>query len=155
MYISWFSSVETSLSSASSLSLSLSLSLSMWSLNLGASDIRKNIIIKMHYMPACWVASLVSDSLQLHRPYPSRLLWPWDSPGKSTGVGCSSLLQGIFLNQGLNPCLFMSPSLAGDSLIPVIFYKLSGNFKELIHCIMKLMKQHLHEFWTPTLSKYK
>ena len=25
-----------------------------------------------------------------------------DSPGKNTGVGCHSLLQGIFLNQGLN-----------------------------------------------------
>ena len=28
-----------------------------------------------------------------------------DSPGKSTGVGCHSLLQGIFLTQGLNPGL--------------------------------------------------
>ena len=28
-----------------------------------------------------------------------------DSPGKNTGVGCHSLLQGIFLTQGLNPHL--------------------------------------------------
>ena len=28
-----------------------------------------------------------------------------DSPGKNTGVGCHFLLQGIFLTQGLNPCL--------------------------------------------------
>ena len=28
-----------------------------------------------------------------------------DSPGKSTGVGCHALLQGIFLTQGLNPSL--------------------------------------------------
>ena len=27
---------------------------------------------------------------------------PWDSPGKSTGVGCHALLQGIFPAQGLN-----------------------------------------------------
>ena len=26
----------------------------------------------------------------------------WDSPGKDTGVGSHSLLQGIFLTQGLN-----------------------------------------------------
>ena len=26
-----------------------------------------------------------------------------DFPGKNTGVGCHSLLQGIFLTQGLNP----------------------------------------------------
>ena len=28
-----------------------------------------------------------------------------DSPGKKSGVGCHALLQGIFLTQGLNPCL--------------------------------------------------
>ena len=33
------------------------------------------------------------------------LLSPWDSPGKNTGVGCHSLLQGIFLTQGSNPHL--------------------------------------------------
>ena len=33
---------------------------------------------------------------------PCRLLCPWDSPGKNTGVGCHFLLQGIFLIQGLN-----------------------------------------------------
>ena len=27
---------------------------------------------------------------------------PWNSPGKNTGVGCYSLLQGIFLTQGSN-----------------------------------------------------
>ena len=33
----------------------------------------------------------------------TRLLCPWDSPGKNTGVGCHSLLQGILLTQGSNP----------------------------------------------------
>ena len=36
---------------------------------------------------------------------PTRLLRPWDSPGKNTGVGCHFLLQGIFPTQGLNPGL--------------------------------------------------
>ena len=31
---------------------------------------------------------------------PTRLLCPWDSPGKNTGVGCHALLQGIFPAQG-------------------------------------------------------
>ena len=35
----------------------------------------------------------------------TRLLCPWDFPGKSTGVGCHFLIQGIFLTQGLNPGL--------------------------------------------------
>ena len=30
------------------------------------------------------------------------LLCPWDSPGKSTEVGCHALLQGIFPTQGSN-----------------------------------------------------
>ena len=33
---------------------------------------------------------------------PARLLCPWDSPGKNSGVGCHFLLQGIFPTQGLN-----------------------------------------------------
>ena len=32
----------------------------------------------------------------------TRLLCPWNFPGKSTGVGCHFLLQGIFLTQGSN-----------------------------------------------------
>ena len=45
--------------------------------------------------------SVMSDSLRPHGLYPARLLWPWNSPGKKTGVGWHSLLQGIFLTQGL------------------------------------------------------
>ena len=37
--------------------------------------------------------SVVSDSLRPHRRQPTRLLCPWDSPGKNTGVGCHFLLQ--------------------------------------------------------------
>ena len=32
----------------------------------------------------------------------ARLLCPWNSPGKNTGVGCHSLLQGIFPTLGSN-----------------------------------------------------
>src|SRR5574342_3357 len=37
----------------------------------------------------------MSDSVQPHRQQPTRLLCPWDSPGKNTGVGCHFLLQCI------------------------------------------------------------
>ena len=43
--------------------------------------------------------SVVSDSW-LH--WPAKLLCPWNSPGKNTGVGCHSLLQGIFPTRGSN-----------------------------------------------------
>ena len=49
--------------------------------------------------------SVVSDSLWPHGLQSARLLCPWNSPGKNTGVGCHSLLQRIFLTQGSNPGL--------------------------------------------------
>ena len=44
----------------------------------------------------------MSDSVQPHRRKPTRFPHPWDSPGKNTGVGSHSLLQGVFLTQGSN-----------------------------------------------------
>ena len=41
----------------------------------------------------CSVTSVVSESVRPHRRKPARLLRPWDSPGKNTGVGCHFLLQ--------------------------------------------------------------
>ena len=40
--------------------------------------------------------SVMSNSLQPYELQPARLLCPWDSPGKNTGVGCHVLLQGNF-----------------------------------------------------------
>ena len=53
-------------------------------------------------LPLCVSLSVVSDSLQPYRLQPARLLCPWDSLGKNTGVDCHSLLQGIFPTQGSN-----------------------------------------------------
>ena len=46
--------------------------------------------------------SVVSNSSRPHGPQPTRLLHPWDFPGKSTGVRCHCLLQ--------NPCMDSSKS---------------------------------------------
>ena len=45
------------------------------------------------------------DSLWSHGLQPTRLLYPWDFPGKDNGVGCHFLLQGVFPTQGWNPGL--------------------------------------------------
>ena len=50
-------------------------------------------------------APAASSSLRPWGLQPTRLLCPWDSPGKHTGVGCHALLQGIFPTQGSNPGL--------------------------------------------------
>ena len=44
-------------------------------------------------------------TLWRHGLLPTRLLCSWDSPGKSTGVGCHALLQGIFPTQRSSPDL--------------------------------------------------
>ena len=41
-------------------------------------------------------------------------------PGNNTGAGCYFLLQGIFLTQGSNLCLFESPVLAGGFFITAL-----------------------------------
>ena len=43
-----------------------------------------------------------------------RLLCPWNSPGKNTGVGSNSPLKGLFPTQGSNPGL--PHALQADSL---------------------------------------
>ena len=39
--------------------------------------------------------SVVLDSVRPHGLRPTRLCYPWDTPGKNTGVGCHFLLQCI------------------------------------------------------------
>ena len=69
--------------------------------------IQRRIIITLKGFPfiedaacccCCQVASVVSDSVRPHGLQPTRLLRPWDSPGKNTGVGCHFLLQKMLLN---------------------------------------------------------
>ena len=49
-----------------------------------------------------WSRSVVSDPQRPHGLQPTRLLRPWDLPGKSTGVGCHCLLQQALANS--NKC---------------------------------------------------
>ena len=81
-------------------------------LSLFLCVVLESILVSFFYMTQqshCWAypevkwsesCSVMSDSLQ-H-------IWlycPWDSPGQNTRMGSLSLLQGIFLTQGLSPGL--------------------------------------------------
>ena len=61
--------------------------------------------IRFQYSWNGWkvLVTQLCSTLWPHGLQSARLLCPWDSPGKNTGVGCHSLLQGIFLTQGWNP----------------------------------------------------
>ena len=52
-----------------------------------------------------WSHSVMSDPQRPYGLQPSRLLCPWDFPGKSTGVGCHCLLWYMSL-----PCLKILPT---------------------------------------------
>ena len=52
----------------------------------------------------CSVLSVMSNSVQPYGLYATRLLCPWDSPGKNTGVGLPFPPPGIFPMQGSHPC---------------------------------------------------
>ena len=60
--------------------------------------------------------SIMSDFLRPHGLWPTRLLCPWNSLGKNTGVNCHALLQGIFPIQGSNLYLLYLLHWQTDSL---------------------------------------
>ena len=100
---------------------------SLWSFVTGATETGKFFIIspKLKEQWVIWLKNLIclhgrlkilwKENCQLlicirlfEIPMdcsPARLLRPWNSPGKNTGVGCHSFLQGNFLTQGSNPGL--------------------------------------------------
>ena len=50
----------------------------------------------------CVCYSVIPDSLRPHGLWPTRLLCPWNFPGKNAGVCCHALPQWIFRTQGSN-----------------------------------------------------
>ena len=61
----------------------------------------------------CVSHSVLSDSSRPHQLQPARLLRPWNSLGKNTGVSCHSLLQGNLPDPGMEPRFL---ALQADSL---------------------------------------
>jgi len=82
-----------------------------------------------------WSRSVVYDSQRPHGLQPSRLLCPWDFPGKSTGVGCHCLLHTI---------------------VHYILYHISHqNHSDPHHLASLLMPWSIHWFSIFSVSKYQ
>ena len=82
------------------------------------------------------VKELVSQlylTLQPHGRQPTRLLSPWNSPGKNTGVGCCSFLQGIF-----------------PSFPPKCF-----SLVQLVHSLNSKLRGPFKESWSPCLRSWQ
>ena len=111
--------------------------------------------------------SVVSNSLRPHGLQPTRLLRPWDFPGRSTGVGCHCL------RQKKKSCAYacriasvVSDSLRPYGLWPARFLCQGGGFSRqeywsvlantgchtlLEHCISCCPRRQLH--WVPAAAR--
>ena len=67
----------------------------------------------------------MSDSLRPHGLQPTRLLRPWDFPGKSTGVGCHGLFLGPELMTEQHNVLLMEMFFLGSILMIIIVTNLA------------------------------
>ena len=83
-----------------------------------------------------WSHSVVSDSSRPHGLQPTRLLHPWDFPGKSTGVGCHRLLLILWKDQ-FNSVTRLCPTLCNpvDCSMPVF---------SVHHQLPKLAQTHVY-----------
>ena len=66
---------------------------------------RKAVCLCLKYTLLLWwwfSLSVMPSSFVTHGLYPTRLLCPWNFPGKNTGAGCCFLLQRISPTQGSN-----------------------------------------------------
>ena len=88
---------------------------------------RKLEIPREHFMLMKCSLSVVSDSLQLHGLQSTRLLRPWDFPGKSTGVGCYRLLQYFSRLKYSLLCFFWFLFFESQSIISIRGFFLKEN----------------------------
>ena len=83
-----------------------------------------------------------------HGLQPVRLLCPWDSPGKNTGVCCHLLLQGIFPTQESNPCLLHSRQILYQQYILQYLETWSSRFGSPLNCKeIKPVNPKGNKFW--------
>ena len=96
-----------------------------------------------------WSRSVVSDSSRPHGLQPTRLLLPWDFPGKSTGVGCHCLLR---LEAQIS-LILIKPNLPVFSFVFHVFFlsylRISCEIRESEDLSLCMILRVLH-FYTPT-----
>ena len=84
----------------------------------------------------------------------TRLLRPWDFLGKSTGVGCYFLLQGIFPTQGLNPGLSHCRQMLWERNISRLYIVtlLIGLLRRIHHVKCRAGRNKLESRWLGEIS---
>ena len=116
-----------------------------WDINPGALCCSTCIWTNVSLSCAVLSCSVMSDSFRPQGLEAARLLCPWDSPSKNTGVGCHFLLQGIFQTQGLNPGLLHCRQILYHQPPGKLHTKHKENYKGLIITICRCC---WGKFWT-------
>ena len=102
-----------------------------------------------------WSRSVVSNSLRPHGLQPTRLLRPWDFPGKSTGVGCHCLLHASQLTLDKeSACNAGDPGSIPGSRRPAgegIGYPLQYSWASLVAQLVK-NQPAMRETWVRSLG---
>ena len=103
----------------------------------------------------------MSDSVRPHRRQPTRLPYPWDSPGKNTGVGCHFLLQCMKVKSESEvaqscPTLGdpMACSLPGSS-IHGIFQARVLEWGAIAYSHIYFLRTLHHNWHTPTVATFQ
>ena len=87
-----------------------------------------------------------------HGLHPARLLCPWDSPDRNTGVDCHAFLQGTFLTQESNPHPFTSWQKGSLPIVPPRKPDING--RVLVFPAEKFIMQKIaHETFQNSFSK--
>ena len=94
-----------------------------------------------------WSRSVMSDSSRPHGLQPTRLLHPWDSPGKSTEVGCHCLLCHTLLLSLNFHCVLKRKNM--NLFIPIIYF-LFWNYTWKLF----ISKRVYLRFWQNKLKKF-
>ena len=112
---------------------------------IGQFKLKRGILINFEEPCAC---SVMSDSLQPHGLQPARLLCPWDSADKNTGVSCHFLPQGV-LSKGSTSR--RGPGQQGRMLIKGWYQKsdreLSLCLLVIAGCYLRLLAKILGPCW--------
>ena len=94
--------------------------------------------------------SVVSDPQRPHGLQPSRLLHPWDFPGKSTGVGCHCLLRNINWlapNRSKMSCFPLDPQFSSVAQsCPTLYDPMDSSTPgfPVLHQLLDIAQTHVH-----------
>ena len=118
-------------------------------LNPGMSQTVGTCVI---YLCVCVSPSVVSDCVWPHGLKPTRLLWPWNSPGKNTGVGSHSLFQGIFSKGSLPPGNQTWVSCPGGRFFTIWATREARTYVYVCLCTLVYIECRYQQNWCSSLA---